>query len=85
MNLLFRPVSLLASIGAGALAALAFRQTWKLISGDEEAPGAMDEDRGWGEVIAAAAIQGAIFAVVKAAFDRGGAAGVRQLTGSWPS
>ena len=85
MNLLFKPVSLVASMAAGALAAVAFRQTWKLISGDDDAPDATDEERGWGEVIAAAAIQGAIFAVVRAAVDRGGAASVRQLTGSWPA
>ncbi len=84
MNLLFKPVSLVASVAAGAVAALAFRQTWKLISGDDDTPDATDEDRGWGEVIAAAAIQGAIFAMVKAAVDRGGAASVRRLTGSWP-
>ena len=36
------------------------------------------------EVLAAAALQGAIFAVVKAAVDRGGAVGVQKLTGEWP-
>ncbi len=85
MNLLFKPASLAAGMAAGAVATFAFRQTWKLISGEDDAPDAIDEDRGWGEVIAAAAIQGAIFAVVKAVVDRGGAAGVRQLTGSWPA
>lgn len=84
MSVLFKPVSLLASVGAGAVAALVFRQTWKLVSGDEEAPDATDEDRGWGEIIAAAALQGAIFAVAKAAFERGGAATFRKVTGSWP-
>ncbi|WP_308346690.1 DUF4235 domain-containing protein [Streptomyces sp. ISL-66] len=32
----------------------------------------------------AAALQGAIFAVVKAAVDRAGAATTRRLTGTWP-
>ena len=32
----------------------------------------------------AATLQGAIFAVVKAAVDRGAAAGTRKLTGVWP-
>jgi hypothetical protein len=36
-------------------------------------------------VLAAAALQGAIFAVVRAAVDRGGATGVRRLTGHWPA
>ena len=85
MNLLYKPVSMLAAMGAGMLATVAFRQAWKAVSGDTDAPDPNDEERGWGEVLAAAAIQGAIFAVVKAAFDRGAATGVRQLTGKWPA
>jgi hypothetical protein len=81
----YRPVGLLLGIAAGAAAGFLFREVWKLASGDEEAPDATDEDRGWGEVIAAAALQGAIFAVVRALVDRGGATGVRKLTGEWPT
>ena len=80
----FKPVNLALGIGAGALAGLVFKQVWKLASGDDDAPDAGDEDRGWGEIIAAAAIQGAIFATVRALVDRGGAAGVRKITGEWP-
>jgi hypothetical protein len=80
----YKPVGLLLGVGAGAVAGLIFKQVWKLASGDDDAPNATDEDRGWGEIIAAAALQGAIFAVVKALVDRGGAAGVRKITGSWP-
>jgi hypothetical protein len=79
-----KPVNILLGVGAGALAGLVFKQVWKLASGDDDAPDAHDEDRGWGEIIAAAAIQGAIFAVVRAAVQRGGAVGVRKLTGEWP-
>ena len=32
----------------------------------------------------AAALQGAVYAVVQAAVDRGTAEGTRKLTGSWP-
>jgi hypothetical protein len=35
-------------------------------------------------VLVAAALQGAIFALVRAALDRGLAEAVRKLTGSWP-
>jgi Protein of unknown function (DUF4235) len=35
-------------------------------------------------VLLAAAIQGAIFAVVKAAVDRAAAVGTHKLTGTWP-
>ena len=80
----FKPINLALGIGAGALAGLVFKQVWKLASGDDDAPDASDEDRGWGEIVAAAALQGAIFAVVRAVVHRGGAVGARKLTGSWP-
>jgi hypothetical protein len=80
----FKPLNLALGIGAGALAGLLFKQVWKLAAGDDDAPDAGDEDRGWGEIIAAAALQGAIFAVVRAAVHRGGAVGVRRMTGHWP-
>ncbi|GIE92722.1 DUF4235 domain-containing protein [Paractinoplanes rishiriensis] len=80
----YKPVGLLLGIAGGALAGFVFKEVWRVASGDDDAPNATDEDRGWGEVLAAAAIQGAIFALVKAAVDRGGAAGVRKLTGQWP-
>ena len=81
----YKPVGILMGIAAGALAGVVFKQVWKLAAGDGDAPNATDEDRGWGEILAAAALQGAIFAIVKAAVDRGGATGVRKLTGDWPS
>jgi hypothetical protein len=80
----YKPVGLLLGIGAGALAGFVFKEVWKLASGDDDAPNATDEDRGWGEILAAAALQGAIFAVVRALVDRGGATTVRKITGEWP-
>ncbi|MET8254870.1 DUF4235 domain-containing protein [Micromonospora sp. NPDC005197] len=80
----YRPVGVLLGIAAGTVAGAIFRQVWKVTAGDGEAPNATDEDRGWGEILAAAALQGAIFAVVRAAVDRGGAVGVRRMTGHWP-
>jgi hypothetical protein len=80
----YKPAGVLFGLAAGAVAGMIFRQVWKLTAGDGEAPSATDEDRGWGEVLAAAALQGAIFAAVRAAVDRGGAVGVRRLTGHWP-
>ena len=80
----YKPAGILLGVAAGAIAGFAFKEVWKAVSGDEDAPNATDEDRGWGEILAAAALQGAIFALVKAAVDRGGATGVRKLTGQWP-
>lgn len=81
----YRPVGILMGMAAGALAGAVFKQAWRIASGDDDTPNATDEDRGWVEVLAAAALQGAIFAVVKAAVDRGGATGVRKVTGEWPA
>ena len=39
----------------------------------------------WGEILAAAALQGIIFAVVKAAARPWWGRGVRKLTGQWPA
>jgi len=80
----YRPVGLLIGLGAGAIAGMVFKEIWKLASGDDDAPSPTDEDRGWGEIIAAAALQGAIFSAVRAIADRGGAVGVRKMTGEWP-
>jgi hypothetical protein len=84
-KLLYKPLSMAFGVAGGLLAGLLFKQVWKAVAGEDEAPEATSRDYGWGEVLAAAALQGAIFAVVKAAVDRGGAAGVRRLTGKWPA
>jgi len=80
----YKPVGLVLGATAGLVSGLVFKQVWKLVRGDDDAPNATDEDRGWTEVLIAAALQGAIFAVVKAAVDRAGASGVRRVTGAWP-
>jgi predicted metal-dependent enzyme (double-stranded beta helix superfamily) len=80
----YKPVGLLLGAGAGILSGVIFKQIWKLAGRDDDAPDATDEDRSWGEILTAAALQGAIFAVVKAAVDRAGATGVRKATGQWP-
>jgi len=84
-KLAYKPVGLLLGVGAGMVAGAIFKQVWKLASGDDDTPNATDEERGWGEILLAAAVQGAIFAVVKAAIDRGGATSVRKVTGEWPA
>ena len=84
-KLAYRPIGLIGGILAGTLSGIVFKQIWKRIGDDDpEAPQATDRSRGWGEVLLAAALHGAIFAVVKAVVDRGGAAGFARLTGSWP-
>jgi Protein of unknown function (DUF4235) len=84
IKLLYKPVGMLVSVLGGLLAGVIFKRAWKIIAGEEEAPSATDARRGWREVLLAATLQGAIFAIVKAAVDRGAAEGTRKLTGVWP-
>jgi hypothetical protein len=83
-KVMYKPVGVVLGVVAGLLAGAAFKQVWRAVSGDDDSPNAKDEDRGWGEILAAAALQGAIFAAVKAAVDRAGAEGFRKVTGAWP-
>ncbi|MFC9635229.1 DUF4235 domain-containing protein [Streptomyces mirabilis] len=80
----YKPVGLALGAVSGMVAGAAFKQAWKMLGHDEDAPDATDEDRSWNEVLLAATLQGAIFAAVKAAVDRAGATATRRLTGTWP-
>ncbi|MFE1788625.1 DUF4235 domain-containing protein [Streptomyces sp. NPDC059525] len=80
----YKPVGLALGAVSGMAAGLAFKQAWKMLGHEDDAPDATDENCTWREVLVAAALQGAIFAVVKAAVDRAGAATTRRLTGTWP-
>jgi hypothetical protein len=84
IKLLYKPVSMLVSVLGGILAGAIFKKVWKITAGEGEVPKATDARRGWREVLLAATLQGAIFAAVKAAVDRGAAEGTRELTGVWP-
>ncbi len=84
IKLWYKPVSMLVSVLGGVLAGAIFKKAWKIIGPEDNAPKATDAKRGWREVLLAATLQGAIFAVVKAAVDRGAAEGTRKLTGVWP-
>jgi Protein of unknown function (DUF4235) len=85
IKLLYKPVGMLVSVLGGVLAGATFKRAWKLAAGEDEAPKATDAQRGWREVLLAATLQGATFALVKAAVDRGAAEGVYKLTGTWPA
>ncbi|MET7827083.1 DUF4235 domain-containing protein [Streptomyces sp. NPDC005386] len=83
-KIVYKPVGLALGAVSGMIAGAVFKQAWKMIAHDGDAPDATDEGRNWGEVILAATLQGAIFAAVKAIVDRSGAATTRSLTGNWP-
>jgi Protein of unknown function (DUF4235) len=84
IKLLYKPVGVLVSVLGGLLAGVIFKKIWKITAGEDQAPKATDAQRSWREVLIAAALEGATFALVKAAVDRGAAEGTRKLTGVWP-
>jgi hypothetical protein len=86
-ELAYKPVGMAMGPVSGVVAGSVFKQVWKKLGHDEDATDATDatdEQRTWREVLTAAVLQGAIFAGVKAAVDRGGATATRRLTGTWP-
>ena len=84
IKLFYKPVSVLVSVLGGMLAGAIFKRVWKLAAREDDAPKATDARRGWREILPAAALQGAIYALVKAVIGRGIAEGTRKLTGVWP-
>ncbi|MCW2742934.1 MAG: hypothetical protein JWR45_3356 [Blastococcus sp.] len=83
-KLAYRPIGLIGGIVAGTLSGIAFKQVWKAVAQEDDAPGALQSEYSMREVVLAAAIQGAIFAATKAAIERAGARGFKKLTGAWP-
>jgi hypothetical protein len=85
-KLIYRPIGLLSGIVSGAIAGAVFKQIWKRASPGhkEDSPKALESEYSLREVLLAAAIQGALFALVKALVDRVGARAFERATGSWP-
>jgi hypothetical protein len=84
IKVLYKPAGMLVSVLGGVLAGAIFKQVWKVAFSEDDPPTATDADRSWREVLLAAALQGAIFGLVKAAVDRGAAEGTRKVTASDP-
>lgn len=83
-KLLYKALAMGVSSLGGLAASMLFKQVWKRVSGEDDAPDATDRKYSWGEVVIAAAVQGAIFGAVKAAVDRAGAESYQKATGDWP-
>lgn len=84
MKALYTPFGIVFSVVGGIIGGTIFKQVWKRVSGEDDAPDARQSEYGWKELLPAAALQGAIFAVIKATIDRKGAQGFQKLTGVWP-
>lgn len=78
-TLAYKPFGWVFSIVGGLLANLVFGQVWKRVSDEPSPPDATDEDYTTREVLMAAVLQGALFALIKSAVDRGGMKLVKRL------
>jgi hypothetical protein len=83
-KMLYKAVGVLVGVLGGMLASAIVRKVWELTPGHDEAPEAIDTRRSWSEILTAAALQGAIFAVIRAAVERATAASAEKLTGEQP-
>lgn len=85
-KILYRPFGIMSSIVGGLVASQIFKQVWKRATpgDDSDAPKALESEYDLKQLLVAAAVQGAIYASVKTAIDRGGARLFERWTGEWP-
>jgi uncharacterized protein DUF4235 len=83
-KMLYKALGLLVSLLGGMLASAIVKKVWEFTPGHDEAPEAIDTRRSWAELLTAAALQGAIFAVIRAAVDRATAASAEKLADQPP-
>ena len=84
--LLYRPWGLVASLLGGLIAGQIFQQVWKRLDPQsaDAPPKPLQSEYRLRKILVAAAIQGAIFTVVRALINRGGARVFERWTGEWP-
>src|ERR1700712_807446 len=85
-KILYRPVGLVSSVLGGVVASAIFKQVWKRAAPGEKSdpPTALETSYPFKEILVVAAVQGAIFSVVKTVIDRQGARLFQKWSGEWP-
>ena len=83
MKLLFAPIGIAAGLLAGVAAKKSFERVWAAF--DEEDPPQPDQaDASYPKLIAALAIEGAVFRLTKGVVDHGTRRAFARATGRWP-
>jgi hypothetical protein len=83
MKLLFIPFSVVGGLLSGFLAKKLFEQAWGVVD-DEEPPKPNHRQVPLAKVVAAAALEGAIFKGTRAAIDHKSREAFANATGTWP-
>ncbi|MFY1621409.1 DUF4235 domain-containing protein [Micromonospora sp. WMMD736] len=82
---LYKPLALVSSVAGALLASEIFARVWKKVGdSDQEPPEPKDLNRSGREALSAAALQGLIFGLTRAAVDRASAHGYRAVTNEDP-
>lgn len=79
MKVVFAPIGILAGLAAQK----GFERLWAAFD-DEDAPEVDDREVSYPKLVAALALEGAIFRLVKGMVDRGARVGFASTTGVWP-
>ncbi|MFN8149853.1 MAG: DUF4235 domain-containing protein [Solirubrobacterales bacterium] len=83
MKFIYKPFAIVIGLLAGVISKKVFERIWGAIA-DDDPRDPDDRDASWPEVIASAAVAGAVVKVVQALIRRGGAKGFERATGYWP-
>ena len=83
MNLLFKPVGIIAGFVAGFIARKAFNWIWQAVD-NSDPPDADELDIPKGKFVLSLALEGVIFTVVRGLADHYSRVAFYRYTGAWP-
>lgn len=83
MKLIFAPIGIVAGLLAGLVAKKGFERAWAAFD-DAEPPAPDQRQATYPKLIAALAVEGAIFGLTKGVVDHATRSGFARVTGTWP-
>ncbi len=75
----YKPFGLAFGLLGGLIAGRVFGVLWKRVSGEDETPQPLSDDYSTREVLLAATLQGAVYALIRTAVDRYGMKAVKKV------
>jgi hypothetical protein len=79
----FIPVGIVTGLIGGIVARKAFERVWAVID-DQDPPGPEHRQARWPKLLAALALEGAVFRAIRGAVDHASRRGFARATGLWP-